>query len=82
MPVPEPPPVTCTLASGFFFMNSSAQRWTRMTIVSEPFTVTVPAFAARGSASRKTARNVERNFFMWVSPLEKALARSEPGTAG
>ena len=36
MPVPEPPPVTWMVIPGFAFMYVSAQRWPRMTIVSEP----------------------------------------------
>ena len=36
MPVPDPPPVTWMETPGFALMSSSAQRWPRMTIVSEP----------------------------------------------
>src|ERR1700722_6169821 len=38
MPVPEPPPVTWMVIPGFSFMYVSAQRWPRMTMVSEPLT--------------------------------------------
>src|SRR5688572_30620838 len=36
IPVPLPPPLTCTTTPGFLFMYSSAKRWPRMTMVSEP----------------------------------------------
>ena len=39
MPVPLPPPLTCTTIPGCAFMYSSANRWPRMTIVSEPLMV-------------------------------------------
>src|SRR4029078_4227952 len=55
MPVPEPPPVTCSTVPGFFCMYASAQRWPRMTIVSEPLMVTVPACA--GSAATPSDAN-------------------------
>src|ERR1051325_957643 len=35
-PVPDPPPVTCTVVPGAFFMYTSAHFWPRITIVSEP----------------------------------------------
>ena len=54
MPVPEPPPVTCMIVFGFFFMYSSAQRWPRMTIVSEPLTVMRPG--VRGKAGSHSDR--------------------------
>ena len=54
MPVPEPPPVTWIWAPGFFCMYSSAQRWPRMTMVSEPLTVTGAAEAAsRGQGEHR-----------------------------
>ena len=58
IPVPDPPPVTWMVVSGFFFMNSSAQRWPMTTIVSDPFTVTVPA-AAVAATSTGPARRTE-----------------------
>src|SRR5688500_17585640 len=45
MPVPEPPPVTYTCTSLFLPMKSSAQRWPRMTMVSEPLRVMAAASA-------------------------------------
>src|SRR5512145_491548 len=51
MPVPLPPPVTWTFLPGFFFMYPSAQRWARITMVSEPFTITA-AVARDGATSR------------------------------
>ena len=51
MPVPEPPPVTWMVVFGCFFMYSSAQRWPSTTIVSEPFTVTVPGAGRTSPAS-------------------------------
>ena len=73
MPVPEPPPVTCSTVSGCFFMYSSAQRWPRMTIVSEPLTVIVPALrgAAADSHSDERPTSVANRplSFMCVSPV-------------
>src|SRR5204862_5217138 len=73
MPVPEPPPVTWRTVPGFFFIYSSAHRWPRMTIVSEPFTVIVPACAGvAGSDSRPPATNAAVNrdlSFILDSPL-------------
>ena len=54
--------MTCTFLPGLAFMYSSAQRWARMTIVSEPFTVTAAlarsgiAVTARASRMRFIAR--------------------------
>ena len=60
MPVPEPPPVTWMVVSGCFFMYSSAQRWPRTTIVSEPLIETVPAWAIAGAASDIAAVAIAR----------------------
>ena len=51
IPVPEPPPVTWIVVVACFFMYSSAQRWPNTTMVSDPFTVTVPASAGRAPAT-------------------------------
>ena len=64
MPVPEPPPVTWICVSGFFFMNSSAQRWPRMTMVSEPLTVTGAAEAARRQPSARSAEDQRNRLFL------------------
>src|ERR1041384_4160223 len=45
-PVPEPPPVTCTVVPSCDFMYTSAHFWPRITIVSEPLTVILTAWAA------------------------------------
>src|SRR4028118_574782 len=45
-------------------IGSSAQRWPRMAMVSEPLTVTVPAWAAMGTATRSTATSDLRKVFM------------------
>lgn len=36
MPIPEPPPLTCTEISGWSSRKRSAQAWAKLTIVSEP----------------------------------------------
>jgi len=51
IPVPEPPPVTWIVAPLCFAMYSSAQRWPRTTIVSEPLTV-IGASSARAAPPR------------------------------
>ena len=56
MPTPEPPPVTCTRLPAFCFMYSSAQRWARMTIVSEPLTVTAALARAGAIAATRAMR--------------------------
>ena len=63
MPTPEPPPVTWTFLPALAFMYSSAQRWARMTIVSEPLTVTA-ALARNGTAAR--ARAKRKRFMVFV----------------
>ena len=56
MPVPEPPPVTWTTVAGFFFMKSSAHRWPRITMVSEPLMVMDPAARAVPATATRAAR--------------------------
>ena len=86
MPVPEPPPVTWMVVAGCFFMYSSAQRCPSTTIVSEPFTVTVPAragFAPSVPAARVAAASAifaPVLIFIGLSPsdvLVKVLRRAE-----
>src|SRR6266850_391533 len=50
MPVPEPPPVTWMVKPGFLLMKTSAQRWPRITSVSEPFTVMLRPSAIKATA--------------------------------
>src|SRR5262245_9634568 len=73
MPVPEPPPVTWRVVPGFFFMYSSAQRWPRMTMVSEPLTVMVSARTAAGASSSKPTNRVLSRMFPFSFFLELGL---------
>jgi hypothetical protein len=57
IPVPEPPPVTWMVALGWTRMYSSAQRWPKITMVSEPLTVISPAAAANGASSAVATAN-------------------------
>src|ERR1051325_4203769 len=50
-PTPEPPPLTWIFTSGCFFMYTSAHFWARMTRVSEPLTVILPAWEETTVAS-------------------------------
>src|SRR6267142_3827622 len=50
IPVPEPPPVTWMVRPGFLLIKTSAQRWPRMTMVSEPFTVMLRPSAIKATA--------------------------------
>ena len=74
IPTPEPPPVTWITMSGCFVMYSSAQRWARMTIVSEPFTVIVffpPAAISINDAATSSPAMQSRNVLLFIidSPL-------------
>src|SRR6185436_4393622 len=74
MPVPEPPPVTWIFALGFFCMYTSAHFWPRMTIVSEPFTVTpcAPAIAAEPPSASAASIAIHIVLLMNASPLDFA----------
>ena len=68
MPVPEPPPVTCTVVPGDCFMYSSAQRCPSSTMVSEPLMVMVAASAESGASRPMKNRNFAFDrmwFLLW-----------------
>src|SRR6267143_4203528 len=63
IPVPEPPPVTWMVKPGFLLMKTSAQRWPRMTMVSEPFTVMLRPSAIKATAPVTNSAAVPRANF-------------------
>src|SRR4029079_18189311 len=75
MPVPEPPPVTWMTAPGCEFMYNSAQRWARITMVSEPLTVMPrPAWATPTPARASTPSRIQRiDFIECLLPLDLEL---------
>src|SRR5262245_3717944 len=74
IPVPDPPPVTWMIWPGWLFMYSSAHRWTRITMVSEPLTVmpraarAIGAMAAASAATTTTAVPMRIAFTMSSLP--------------
>src|SRR6266849_7374524 len=72
MPVPDPPPVTWMVKPGFLLMKTSAQRWPRMSMVSEPFTVMLRPSAIRATAPVTSKVAVPRAnfeiFFIFFPP--------------
>src|SRR5262245_24296647 len=81
MPVPEPPPVTMTTWPLCVFMYCSAQRWPRITIVSEPLTVIGLAAHADAVARVRAVRSESAtDFFMFPSggALELVLELDGP----
>src|SRR6266704_3185390 len=81
IPVPEPPPVTMMTLPAFAFMNFSAQRWPRMTMVSEPFTVIGLAAELADAASSTSMRSDDAIDVRFTRPppgLELVLELDRP----
>src|SRR5882724_365088 len=81
IPVPEPPPVTWIVKPGFLLMKTSAQRWPRMTMVSEPFTVMLRPSAIKATAPVTNSAAVPRaNFeiFLIFFPPSHSCSSMDP----
>src|SRR6267142_5727516 len=81
IPVPEPPPVTWMVKPGFLLMKTSAQRWPRMTMVSEPFTVMLRPSAIKATAPVTNSAAVPRaNFeiFLIFFPPSYSCSSMDP----
>src|SRR5712664_827443 len=81
IPVPEPPPVTWMVKPGFLLMKTSAQRWPRMTMVSEPFTVMLRPSAIKATApvtSKAAVAKVNFEIFLMFFPPSYSCSSMDP----
>src|SRR5688572_21540146 len=78
IPVPDPPPVTCTTFPGLRPMYCSAQRCMRITIVSEPLTVMPRAACAGVCQARSASSGATRRMNRMCCLLELVLELDRP----